>query len=81
MQVQVQFEQQLQWTLLMQLDFAVGEVIEFYSDAGGTVYATGHEAQKYEITAVDTSAETITLRQLDDPAGSGLIADLQTILM
>lgn len=57
-------------------DFAVGEVIEFYSDAGGTVYATGHEAQKYEITAVDTSAETITIRQLDDPAGSGLIADL-----
>ena len=57
-------------------DFAVGEVIEFYSDAGGSVYATGHEAQKYEITAVDTSAETITLRQLDDPAGSGLIADL-----
>ena len=57
-------------------DFAVGEVIEFYSDAGGTVYATGHEAQKYEITAVDTSAETITLRQLDDPAGRGLIADL-----
>ena len=57
-------------------DFAVGEVIEFYSDAGGTVYATGHEAQKYEITAVDTSAETITFRQLDDPAGSGLIADL-----
>ena len=57
-------------------DFAVGEVIEFYSDAGGTVFATGHEAQKYEITAVDTSAETITFRQLDDPAGSGLIADL-----
>ena len=57
-------------------DFAVGEVIEFYSDAGGTVFATGHEAQKYEITAVDTSAETITIRQLDDPAGSGLIADL-----
>ena len=57
-------------------DFGVGEVIEFYSDAGGTVFATGHEAQKYEITAVDTSAETITLRQLDDPAGSGLIADL-----
>ena len=57
-------------------DFAVGEVIEFYSDAGGTVFATGHEAQKYEITAVDTSAETITLRQLDAPAGSGLIADL-----
>ena len=57
-------------------DFAVGEVIEFYSDAGGTVFAVGHEAQKYEITAVDTSAETITIRQLDDPAGSGLIADL-----
>ena len=57
-------------------DFAVGEVIEFYSGAGGTVFATGHEAQKYEITAVDTSAETITIRQLDDPAGSGLIADL-----
>ena len=57
-------------------DFAVGEVIEFYSDAGGTVFATGHEAHKYEITAVDTSAETITIRQLDDPAGSGLIADL-----
>ena len=57
-------------------DFAVGEVIEFYSDAGGTVFATGHEAQKYEITAVDTSAETITIRQLDDPAGSGLMADL-----
>ena len=57
-------------------DFAVGEVIEFYSDSGGTVFATGHEAQKYEITAVDTSAETITIRQLDDPAGSGLIADL-----
>ena len=57
-------------------DFAVGEVIEFYSDAGGTVFATGHEAQKYEITAVDTSAETITIRQLEDPAGSGLLADL-----
>tara|TARA_B100001996_G_scaffold283520_1_gene223812 strand:- start:14460 stop:16472 length:2013 start_codon:yes stop_codon:yes gene_type:complete len=57
-------------------DFAVGEVIEFYSNAGGTVFAVGHEAQKYEITAVDTSGETITIRQLDDPAGSGLIADL-----
>ena len=34
--------QQSQWTLLMP-DFAVGEVIEFYSDAGGTVFATGHE--------------------------------------
>ena len=57
-------------------DFAVGEVIEFYSNAGGTVFAVGHEAQKYEITAVDTSGETISIRQLDDPAGSGLIADL-----
>jgi phage tail sheath protein FI len=57
-------------------DFAVGEVIEFYSNAGGTVFAVGHEAQKYEITAVDTSGETITIRQLDDPAASGLIADL-----
>tara|TARA_B100001063_G_scaffold48610_1_gene42457 strand:+ start:16703 stop:18715 length:2013 start_codon:yes stop_codon:yes gene_type:complete len=57
-------------------DFAVGEVIEFYSNAGGTVFAVGHEAQKYEITATDTSGETITIRQLDDPAASGLIADL-----
>ena len=31
---------------------------------------------KNTITAVDTSVETITIRQLDDPAGSGLIADL-----
>ena len=57
-------------------DFQAGEVIEFYTTSGATTFATGHEAQKYEIVSTDTSAETITIRQLDDPAGGGLIADL-----
>ena len=57
-------------------DFAVGQIIEFYSDSGRTTFATGHEGIRYEISALDASAETITIRQLDDPAGKGLIADL-----
>ena len=57
-------------------DFAVGQIIEFYSDAGRTTFASGHEGIRYEISALDASAETITIRQLDDPAGKGLIADL-----
>ena len=57
-------------------DFAVGQIIEFYSDSGRTTFATGHEGIRYEISALDDSAETITIRQLDDPAGKGLIADL-----
>ena len=57
-------------------DFAVGQIIEFYSDAGRTTFASGHEGIRYEISALDASAETITIRQLDDPAGKGSIADL-----
>ncbi len=57
-------------------DFAVGQIIEFYSDSGRTTFATGHEGVRYEISALDASAETITIRQLDDPAGKGLIAAL-----
>ena len=57
-------------------DFAVGQILESYSDAGRTTFASGHEGQRYEISALDASAETLTIRQLDDPAGKGLIADL-----
>ena len=57
-------------------DFKVGQIIEFYSDSGRTTFASGHEGVRYEITALDASAETLTIRQLDDPAGKGLIADL-----
>ena len=57
-------------------DFAVGQIIEFYSDSGRTTFATGHEGVRYEISALDAGAETITIRQLDDPAGKGLIAAL-----
>ena len=46
-------------------DFAVGQIIEFYSDAGRTTFASGHEGIRYEISALDASAETITIRQLD----------------
>ena len=57
-------------------DFDVGTIVEFYSDAGRTTWAVGHEGVRYEIYAKDDSAETISIRQLDDPAGKGLIADL-----
>jgi len=57
-------------------DFAVGQILEFYSDSGRTTFATGHEGIRYEIVTVTEGSETLTIRQLDDPAGKGLVAAL-----
>ena len=50
----------------------VGDIVSFFTDSGFGTFATNHEGIEYEVTARDTSGETITIRKLDDPNGGGL---------
>jgi len=54
----------------------VGDVVSFFTDSGFGTPATGHAGKEYEVTARDTSANTITIRELDNPNGTGLVASL-----
>ena len=54
--------------------FQKGDIISFF-DSSDTTYGTrleGHESVQYEITLV--ASNTLTIRQLDDPTGTGLEA-------
>ena len=50
----------------------VGDIVSFFTDSGFGTYATNHVGIEYEVTARSTSADTITIRKLDDPNSAGL---------
>ena len=50
--------------------FNVGDLISFYSDSAAATPVD--ERNEYEVTAIDTSANTLTIRLKDDPNGQGL---------
>ncbi len=54
----------------------VGDILSFFTDSGFGTPATGHAGKEYEVTARDTSANTITIRELDNVSGTGLAASL-----
>ena len=54
----------------------VGDIVSFFTDSGFGTPASGHAGREYEVTARDTANNTITIRELDNPNGTGLVADL-----
>ena len=50
--------------------FNVGDLISFFSDSGHDTPVDDYN--EYEVTAIDTSANTLTIRLKDDPNGAGL---------
>ena len=50
--------------------FNVGDLISFYSDNSGTVPVD--EFNEYEVTAINTSTNALSIRLKDDPNGAGL---------
>jgi len=50
--------------------FNVGDMISFFSDTSGTVPVD--EFNEYEVTAINTSTNVLTIRLKDDPNGGGL---------
>ena len=50
--------------------FNVGDLISFYSDSAAATPVD--ERNEYEVTAIDTSANTLTIRLKDDPNSQGL---------
>ena len=60
--------------------FNVGDLVSFYSDNSGTVPVD--EFNEYEVTAINTSTNVLSIRLKDDPNGAGLqnaIADNSTM--
>jgi len=54
----------------------VGDIVSFFTDSGFGTPATGHAGKEYDVTARDTANDTITIRELDNPSGTGLVATL-----
>jgi len=50
--------------------FNVGDLISFFSDSAGSTPVD--EFNEYEVTAIDTSDNELTIRLKDDPNGAGL---------
>ena len=50
--------------------FNVGDLISFFSDSAGATPVD--EYNEYEVTAIDTSSNELTVRLKDDPNGAGL---------
>ena len=50
--------------------FNVGDLISFYSDTANTVSVD--DFNEYEVTAINTSTNALTIRLKDDPSGAGL---------
>ena len=50
--------------------FNVGDLISFFSDSGHDTPVDDYN--EYEVTAIDTSANDLTIRLKDDPNGAGL---------
>jgi len=56
----------------------VGDMVSFFTDSGFGTFATGHSGKEYEVVSRDTAADTITIREKDNPNGTGLAAVLAT---
>ena len=54
----------------------VGDIVSFFTSSGFDTFASGHEGIQYEVTARDTANNTITIRELDNPNGTGLVNSL-----
>ncbi len=54
--------------------FNVGDLISFYSDSDALVPVD--EFNEYEVTAINTSTNVLTIRLKDDPNGAGLQRDI-----
>ena len=56
--------------------FNVGDLIAFSSsdNASSFTHISGDEGNEYEVTAVNTGTNTLTIRKKDDPNGAGLAA-------
>ena len=54
--------------------FNVGDLISFYSDSSGLV--TIDDFNEYEVTAINTTTNVLTIRLKDDPNGVGLQNDI-----
>ena len=54
--------------------FNVGDLISFYSDTANTVSVD--DFNEYQVTAINTSTNVLTIRLKDDPAGAGLQNDI-----
>ena len=54
--------------------FNVGDLVSFYSDNSGTVPVD--EFNEYEVTAINTSTNALSIRLKDDPNGAGLQNDI-----
>ena len=54
--------------------FNVGDLISFFSNAAGTTAID--EFNEYEVTAINTSSNVLTIRLKDDPNGAGLQNDI-----
>ena len=50
--------------------FNVGDLISFYSNSGGTTPVDDYN--EYEVTAINTTTNVLTVRLKDDPNGAGL---------
>jgi len=50
--------------------FNVGDLISFYSDTANTVSVD--DFNEYQVTAINTSTNALTVRLKDDPSGAGL---------
>ena len=57
-------------------DIFVGDIVSFFTDSGFGTYATGHEGIEYEVTARNITTNVMTIREKDNPAGTGLVASL-----
>ena len=54
--------------------FNVGDLISFFSNSAGTTAID--EFNEYEVTAINTSSNVLTIRLKDDPNGAGLQNDI-----
>jgi hypothetical protein len=54
----------------------VGDIVSFFTNSGFGTPATGHAGKEYEVTGRSTANDTITIRELDNPNGTGLAASL-----
>ena len=54
----------------------VGDILSFFTDSGFGTPATGHAGKQYEVTARNTATNVVTIRELDNPNGTGLAASL-----
>ena len=50
---------------------AVGDIVSFFTNSAGTTAVAGEAGKEYEVTAVNTSTNVMTIRKLDDPNGGG----------